>query len=294
MAAVMVIATRRSDEDRNCRILQPPCYKLEIINLLNQPLNIRYINPQQYLQASHQQFGLTLIITWVVTLIWHPEQIYEHPARPIIGSFNPCFGWDYPPASYIALVLCSMNVYLTARYAWLEMTRTRLRNPGKLTWSERFASTSAVVLALSTCFWLLLWVIGPEDNNWVGHTGIFVMYAAGSYLACLGNYLESRYGPFAKAGSVERRHTVFIVVYGFAALHLPTVYFYDLIIYYSRGDMRGGPALPPWVTQSADFIWMGCVMSITSFTPKEELLKQTFELVPDDEAEEAGAALIKP
>ena len=196
-----------------------------IITLLNQPLDERIFDPRIYLGASHEVFAITLVVTWILTLVFRPEQIFSHPARPIIGSFNPCFGWDYPPASYVALVCCSVNVYLTWRYAWLERTRTRLRNPGKLRWHEHFSNYACIQLALASNFWLLLWLLGPSstgtpetgtlapaDTNdvpgWFVHTGLFVFYAAGSYLACLGNYLESLYGK--RPAAVQRRHTIFI------------------------------------------------------------------------------------
>ena len=211
---------------------QLPCLRLAILDLLNQPLDVRIFDPIKYLGASHEIFGITLIITWVVTLIWFPEQIFEHPARPIIGSFNPCFGWDYPPASYIALVGCSINVYFTWRYAWLERTRTHLRNPsGKLKWHEHFSNITCVILAWASNFWLLLWLLGPASTGtpdagvlkpaedvdaWFMHTGLFTFYASGSYLAVLGNYCEVRFGP-AGASRVQRKHTIFTWLYGFAA-----------------------------------------------------------------------------
>jgi len=205
-----------------------------IIALLNQPLDERIFFPRQYLSASHEVFAITLIATWAITLIFYPEQIFEHPARPIIGSFNPCFGWDYPPASYLALVSCSVNVFLTWRYAWLEHTRTRLRNPGALRWFEIFSASACALLAVASNLWLLLWLLGPastgklnqvgpltpvktEDvSSWFLHTGLFIIYASGSYLACLGNYLEVTLGNSGR-GSVGTKHTVFIAVYGFAA-----------------------------------------------------------------------------
>ena len=67
-------------------------------------------------------FEYTLAVLWDAinagALVFRPEQIFDHPAQPIIGSFNPCFGWDYPPASYISVVLCGVNVYLTWRYTY--------------------------------------------------------------------------------------------------------------------------------------------------------------------------------
>ena len=55
-------------------------------------------------------------------------------------------------------------------------------------------------------------VLTPAEADdvpgWFVHTGLFVFYAAGSYLACLGNYLESLLGK--RPGAVQRKHTVFI------------------------------------------------------------------------------------
>ena len=78
----------------------------------------------------------------------------DHPARKIIGSLNPCFGWDYPPASILALLLCSCNVLLW-RYAWLEIVRTHMSAGGlPLSAAQRFASgppSSSPPLPTSGC-----------------------------------------------------------------------------------------------------------------------------------------------
>ena len=249
-----------------------------ILSLLNQPIDERIFYPRVYLAASHEVFGITLIITWILTLSAYPEQVYDHPARVqgIIESFNPCFGWDYPPASYLAIVLCSTNVYLTWRFAWLEIVRTHLATPGRLSRVQLFAKYSAMLLALASNCWLLLWVVGPEDDDWVGHTALFVLYAAGSYLACLGNYLEVRGG--RRRHVVLRRHTAFIVVYGVATVFLPAVYFIDLIWH----EPGAGPVLPAAATQTADVVWMVCVWLTQWLMPPDLPLRMTMELVADE------------
>ena len=150
----------------NCSI---PCGQssFSIIRLLNQPLDSTLIYPRHYLGASHEVFALTLVITWVLTLIWHPEQIFEHPGREIIGSFNPCYGWDYPPAAYVGLTFCSVNVYFTWRYAWLESTRTELvaLKYGRQR-LDLVTKGTAYFLAAASNIWLLLWIVGPYDGNW--------------------------------------------------------------------------------------------------------------------------------
>ena len=223
---------------------------MSAVNLLNQPLNERVFDPKIYLSATHEVFGFTLIITWIITLIYRPEQIFNHPARSIIGSFNPTFGWDYPPASYIALVCCSLNVYLTWRYAWLERTRITLSNPGKLTWYEHFLSYACIQLAFASNGWLLMWLIGPASIGawrevtltpvampaWYIHSGLFVFYVVALYLACLANYLESRFG--GRGGEMRRKHTVFICVYGSAVTAIVGLYGFNLARYKSYVHSR--------------------------------------------------------
>lgn len=266
-----------------------PCPKFlsdnfAIFKLLSQPQDEIMIQPNYYLSASNEVFGITLLTTWVLTLLFYPHQIHEHPARPIIGSYNPCFGWDYAPASYIALTGCSTNVYLTWRYSFLEMTRTNLIAAGRsLTCIERFATFTSSCLALASNFWLLLWLIGPNDDdpydedgpnmkNWFLHTGIFVSYGSAAYLAALGNYLEVKFGK--TVDTVKWQSTAYIIVYGVCLGYLVLVYFYDLIMF----ENGRPPALDPFFTQLADILWMLTFSNINRYLPLEPPLKITHEL----------------
>lgn len=99
-------------------------YKLLCQSLADQDI----VKPKEYLTAALQNFALTLIITWTITLLVNPEAVKDHPAKQIIGADNPCFGWDYPPASYVAMFMNSANVYFTWRWAYLENARTKLQS----------------------------------------------------------------------------------------------------------------------------------------------------------------------
>ena len=94
--------------------------------LLTQPRDDQTIYTTKYLGAAHEIFVWSLLICWTVSLIFTPEMVFNHPAREATWHFNPCFGWDFPPASYIAVILNSTNVYWTWRYAWLETTRSAM------------------------------------------------------------------------------------------------------------------------------------------------------------------------
>lgn len=261
------------------------CNRFSICKLLNQRLDELIFDPILYLGASHEVFGLTLFITWVLTLFF-PDQIHEHQARPIISSYNPCLGWDYPPGSYIALVMCSVNVYLTWRYALLDQVRTRLLGDGRLTCIEKFSTFACFFLALSSNLWLLFWLFGPnadspKDNdghavrNWFIHTCIFMTYASASYLAALGHYLKVRLAPIKRGGGIELKNTVYIIVYGIVLGYLGVVYVYDLVMY----EHGRPPALHPIFTKSANLIWMACLASISDYLPHEPQLKVTTEVV---------------
>ena len=52
----------------------PPGY-VALLDLLVQPLGVRTVYPRVYLSASHEMFGITLIVTWVLTLIWFPKRL---------------------------------------------------------------------------------------------------------------------------------------------------------------------------------------------------------------------------
>jgi len=261
---------------------------VSLLDLCSMSFHTRVVHSKMFLSASHEIYAYTLILTWLMTFFVYPEQILEHPARPIIGSFNPCFGWDYAPASYIALTTCSVNVFLTWRYAYLEIARGRLLSPSGLTSVQTFSSFAACFLALASNLWLLLWIIGPGANqprdndgphlaHWMLHTGIFVTYAAASFMAQLGNVLEVMEGP--DKDTVTNRHRIFIGVYGVSLGYLVLVYGYDLYMY------RHGqpPALPGAFTQIADIFWVGCLAAVTSNTPNERPLKITMEVMDDEE-----------
>jgi len=264
---------------------------LSILDLLAQPVggkngkSVRVFYPRKYFSASLEVFAVALIVCWLITLISNPNQIWDHPGYDIIGAYNPCYGWDYAPSSYFGLTICSVNVFLTWRYAWFEGLRTHLSNPDgwPICSIQTFAKWTPIMLAFSSNAWLLLWIIGPADGNWNAHTALFMIYAVSSYLVCMGNYLEMRWGP--RSHVIRRQHTIFIVVYGFGSLLLPICYGIDLALYEPGTD----PPVPPWLTQTSDFVWMGCIMFITVFTPPDLPLKLTVELVPDStDAEEGG------
>jgi len=273
-----------------------------IITLLNSNVDTRDVYPRDYLLASNELFVLTLIITWIVTLTFTPERVINHPLRWVIGGLNPCFGWDFAPANYIAVFMETFQVYLLWRYAWLKAARTNIRaarrGDGSRNCAETFAVVTGFFVALSSNTWILLWLFTSEDGlsvdgsdvhgKWKIHIVLFFFYLFAMYFALLGNYLE------ADPKVIETRHTVFLFTFGAASLLLPAVYitqgvFKDI----DRKDdyefyFFGNPStsfLPWWVTEAVNFFWFPQLFVVTAFTPPDKPLKLTLDLDADSDAE---------
>lgn len=248
----------------------------------------RTFYPKQYLIATTNVFSVTLVVTWAITLIWNPHQAMDHPARPIIGSFNPCFGWDYPPASYFAVAFCSVNVYLTWRYAYFEIVRTHLSNPySPLTWDQKFAKFTAMLLAIASNTWLLLWLIGPPDQNWNMHTAIFLFYAIAMYLAYIGNFIEMYCSP--RKSFITNKHCAFAFGYTFASILIATCYIIDCALYKPGQE----PPVPPWLTGASDWIWMFFLSSVASLTPPDVPLRVEVTIAKEGDTELGGSVYVK-
>lgn len=88
----------------------------------------------------------------------------EHPARDMVGHLNPCFGWDQAPASYVAVALAGVDVFLAFRYATLEAARTRLldmaEDTPRISPAERFSLVTSYLYACAAVLWQLLWQFG--------------------------------------------------------------------------------------------------------------------------------------
>jgi len=267
-----------------------------LLKLLSSPIDCSVVVPKRYFRASNELVAITLIICWTITLLVNPSAALNHPARNYVGHYNPCFGWDYPPASYVAVFLCAIDVYLAITYASLEAMRTKLRDvDNHKSWAERFATNTAYLHAIAALLWMCLWQIGPPDGYWATHLGIFSIAVLFRYLCTLGNYIEARFGKAYTAGLVHTKHTVFITVYGIVTATLPLLYFYDVMVYRVEDRQGVDPPLPWYVLQTADIIWIICLsLSSRLAVPEPPLLvtRQVLEIGDEVESSELCTSLL--
>jgi|EP00908_Phaeocystis_cordata_P023939 hypothetical protein len=276
----------KADPDGEVRIFKvtPVTKYSSLLKLLSTPVDAAVVVPIQFFRASNELIVLALIICWTITMTWTPDLAISHPARNYVGHFNPCFGWDFPPASYVAVFMSAIDVHLGLQYANTEAMRTRLLDTDGVTeWHEHFAILTAYLHAASSVLWLLLWSVGPPDGRWDIHLGIFSLCVSFRYLCALGNYLESKHcrDPHQRS-LVELKHTVFVIVYGIVTALLPTLYFYDVLVYEAEERTGLDPPLPEWVLQSVDIAWMVCLAGSTRLAVPERNIFVTRRVLPFD------------
>lgn len=248
------------------------------------------VRPKDYFSASNELTVLSLIMCWTITLAVDYKQAWNHPARNYVEHLNPCFGWDFPPASYFAVCFAGIDVFLSFRYASLEAMRTKFLDvDGKFSWAERVALVSAYSHALASVIWLLLWSIGPPDGMWGAHLAIFSVCIILRYLCTLGNYIEQRYGDAKKRQRVRRKHTIFVGVYGTVTFILPALYFVDVIVYDANGYTGMHPTIPWPVLQCMDLVWCACLACANTFAVPEPPIRITRQILEfGDEIEMDG------
>jgi hypothetical protein len=55
--------------------------------LLTAPIDSAVIVPKRYFKASNELIVLTLVVCWIVTLMYDPKLVMLHPARTFVSTF---------------------------------------------------------------------------------------------------------------------------------------------------------------------------------------------------------------
>jgi len=228
--------------------------------LFGQSTGTQRVLARTYLGAALETHFLSLVVTWIFTLIWYPYEAWKHPKVITLGAFNFCFSWDFPPGNYIGLFMSSFMVYFLWRYAILVNMRAKLHHEPSLSCCccktiHGFAAFWTYFQAMSASFYLLIWLLGPISaydgpihmpklgvlpgpdykvpmifESWTLHTVAFLSFAIASWLSYVGVYLESKYGAI---NSVKPKHTYYIIAYSISMIGFVFVYLIqDYMEYY--------------------------------------------------------------
>ena len=223
--------------------------------LFAQTAGTNRVYPRLYLAASLEMIILAIIATFIFTLHFDADQVWEHPAFMVLGAFNFCFGWYvarplHPPAAraltararplrdfaygnIIGLFMNSFIVYFLWRYTIL--VNMRLKMAQHSNWIDRGCLALNYLHALSGSVFLLIFVLGPikeyevpmpegvKPPGWGAHTAAFFFYIAMSWFSFVATYLENKFGS-AGVRTIMWYHTYYVITLCIACIFFLAVY----------------------------------------------------------------------
>ena len=70
------------------------CQKPNLVSLLfGQSTGTQQVFARTYLGAALETHFLSLVVTWIFTWSWYPDEVWKHPKFITLGAFNFCFSW---------------------------------------------------------------------------------------------------------------------------------------------------------------------------------------------------------
>ena len=264
----------------------------------------RLLHPNLYLKAAGETIFCTLLISWCLTSIYHPEVLIKNVLKDRLGYNNPCVGWDFAPGSYVGLVGCIIVVYFVWSYVKFDIRRIHLRHasittqqsppssaasstPTTSSTSTTPPSTSKshsklsiftivvdLIYACQVTLFPLIFLIGPTDSNWNGHTFLFMQVIIGRYLVCLAAYWN--------VSKRTYQHLFFIVFYGFISISFPVLVYISFSTYSNENRTGYSPVIPPWILGSFDAAWFLCLILTNKLLPVGTALFSSYDLSDDD------------
>ena len=271
-----------------------------LFRVIDRPVDDSEIQPRLYLMSAQQVLIITQLLTWSITLVGYSDIIAEHPLRKITGSIQQTMAWNYPPCSFIAIILLSSCVYFVWRYAWTARTAMVLEaGSNQLPWQTRFAYNANLLLALSSNVFLCIFLLGPASNGsvhavslsapltrldvtaWSSHMFVWGLTVVAWYLVCVGSWVQHRYGSAFSRAQVSPGFTLYVATYSAVILYFLGVYSYT----FARFEVGQPPVLPWYVTQVADVLQLACFLLTPLMIPNGPKLLVRTKLAAEGEGE---------
>merc|ERR1711971_1456669 len=113
-------------------------------------------NPEDYAAAGGEIMVFTLFVSWILTLMFHPEFVESNMLKDRVGYNNLCVGWDIDPARAMAAPMFALIIFFQIRHWQLDHWRSQL--------DPTITDNHRLALKVSVIFSLL---------SWLGAIGIF-------------------------------------------------------------------------------------------------------------------------
>ncbi len=162
---------------------------IKSVKLLFNP-DLQKIQPEQYLRATGECFGLMIISSLVLTFFFSPELFNDNPILRRLG-YNSIFisFLSYVPANYIALIFGVFGVYFAIHYNRYDLLRTRLNNTRLNHFKDKFSIYTNLTYLFSLTAFLLVIFVNPEIYPWANIV-IFMQFIFFRGLVVVANYFE--------------------------------------------------------------------------------------------------------
>jgi len=273
--------------------------------LFAQTAGTNRVYPRLYLAASLEMIILAIIVTFIFTLHFDSDQVWDHPAFITLGAFNYCFGWDFAYGNIIGLFMNSFIVYFLWRYTILVNMRLKMaQNPN---WIDRGCLALNYLHALSGSVFLLIFVLGPikeyevpmpegvKPPGWFWHTAAFFTYIAASWFSFVATYLENKFGS-AGVHTIKWYHTYYVITLCIACIFFMVVYGIQSLMpgLYGENNPNAANCLPlksfihaapvycsylsgQWVIV-ANWFWFFTFIAAPFFIPPEPPMMESYQI----------------
>jgi len=156
-----------------------------------------FIDPNDYITATYEIMTLMTIVGWGLTISFRPDIIHSNPLKDRMGYNHICVGFDATPANEVCAIMWIFSIYYLFRWLNFDMEASMHKELYNSTESWAVSATKSFLkfshgfLALTSCGFMLCFIIHPEESIW-GHTLPFCFYIIGRLMVFYARLVEMK------------------------------------------------------------------------------------------------------
>jgi hypothetical protein len=247
--------------------LQPST--LQLVRFLRYPFS-KVNDPSMYSAMTGELFGLVVIITYFMSMYFHPTVFSDNPLLRAWGYNNACVAFDLPPARYVAGCGWCLIFYCTAEFAKRTIQRIVVENRiGKLKKHPRWLDNMFIFAhfgfaVVNATFMLCLFIPPTVSRKW--HTRPFLAFMLFKWLSMYANLKEQSLEVDPRVRKlVQPKSFYFLYVYGALVAYLCIAS--EITYWHHEQYPDAGPFFPWWLSMGVDWSWQLCNFVASAYIP---------------------------